>query len=196
MRKRFLLVPVLAALPLLASGEIGLLIDKQEGKEQIVGAKKIDAITSPTGYGIRGGFDLVDWKIAALQLNATYHNKTTSDLISSGTKFGEMDNQYWAAGAMVNFKLLVNIGAGVEYRSENLTWRSANPSLGNGDTTYGRSWAKVNVGFSIPFPVVSPFFLVEVAAPLSKKDPSSNPKDIAESLAPQTQVAIYGGIRF
>jgi len=197
MRKRLLLAPLMAVLPAL-SGELGLLVDKQFGKAQVFTAgQKYDAV-SPTGLGIRGGFDVLDLKILALSMNATWHNKTTSDLTVGNTNLGEMDNQYWAAGAMVNWKLLVNVGAGVEYRSEKLTWRTTNAlgSLGNGDTTQGRPWARVNVGFSIPTPVVSPFFLLEVAAPLSKKDTTSTPKDFAEAMAPQVQIGIYGGIRF
>lgn len=184
---------LLAVLPAMA-GEVGLLVDKQAGKAQVFSAQKYDAV-SPTGLGIRGAFDVLDLKVAALQVNATWHNKTTGDLSYGGAKQGELDNQYWAAGAMVNWKLLVNVGAGVEYRSEKLTWRSATP-LGNGDTTQGRTWARVNIGFSIPTPVVSPFFALEVAAPLSKKDATTTPKDFADAMAPQVQVGIYGGIRF
>jgi hypothetical protein len=120
-----LLVFVMAALPSMA-GELGLLLDKQFGQAQTATAfdtKRYDAI-SPTGLGIRYGFDVLDLKVAALQLNTTWHNKTTGDLSYGGTKYGELDNQYWAAGAMVNWKLLVNVGAGVEYRSEKFTWRS------------------------------------------------------------------------
>lgn len=197
MRRRTVLIPVLATLPLLAGGEIGILADKQVGKAQalIVGGTRTDYdAVSPTGFALRGGYDVLDLKVAALQLNATWHNKTTGDLTTGGAKMGELDNQYWAAGAMVNWKFLVNVGAGVEYRSEKLTWRPASgPST---DTTLGRPWARVNVGFSIPTPVVSPFFTLEVAAPLSKKDNGGNLTDLTEALAPQVQVGIYGGIRF
>ena len=196
MRNQVLFVSILAALPL-SAGEFGLLLDKQFGKAQTMGTNSYDAV-SPTGFGIRGGLDVLDLKVAALQLNATWHNKTTGDLNVGSAKYGELDNQYWAAGAMVNWKLLVNVGAGVEYRSEKLTWRStyAASTLGSGDTTTGRPWAKVNIGFSIPTPVVSPFFVVELAAPLSKKDSASAPKDLSEALAPQVQIGVYGGIRF
>jgi hypothetical protein len=203
MRKTLLLVPVLAALPVFAGDiELGVLGDKQIGKAQAGSfatggnSKNYDAI-SPTGLGLRAGFDVLDLKVAALQLNATWHNKTTSDLKVGGTPFGEFDNQYWAAGAMVNWKLLVNVGAGVEYRSEKQTWRSTYPAaVSQGDTTQGRTWARVNVGFSIPTPIVSPFFLLEVAAPVSKNSSTSTPKDLSEALAPQLQVGVYAGIRF
>ena len=195
MRTRVLLVSMLAALPVMA-GEVGLLVDKQAGKAQTASFgtnQKYDAV-SPTGFGIRGGFDLLDLKVAALQLNATWHNKTKGDLTYGGANLGELENQYWAAGAMVNWKLLVNVGAGVEYRSEKLSFH---PSTGaSTDSTLGRPWARVNVGFSIPTPIVSPFFLFEVAAPLSKKDSTSGTKDLTDALAPQVQIGIYGGIRF
>ncbi|GLH72907.1 hypothetical protein GETHLI_14090 [Geothrix limicola] len=197
MRKSLAFAAMLVALPACA-GELGLLLDKQVGKAQAAttfSTQKYDAV-SPTGFGIRGGFDILDLKVAALQLNATWHNKTTSDLTYGGNNYGEFDNQYLAAGAMVNWKLLVNVGAGVEYRSEKVTWRSTTAAFGNGDATQGRPWARVNVGFSIPTPLVSPFFLFEVAAPLSKKDTTTTPKDFAEALAPQVQIGIYGGIRF
>ncbi len=194
MCRRILLASLLAVLPAMA-GEVGLLVDQPAGKAQVFSTQKFDSV-SPTGLGIRGGFDLLDLKVAALQLNATWHNKTTGDLNTGGAKLGELDNQYWAAGAIVNWKLLVNVGAGVEYRSEKLSWRSTAPALGNGDTTQGRTWARLNVGFSIPTPVVSPFFALEVAAPLSKKDTTTTPKDFAEALSPQVQIGIYGGIRF
>ena len=197
MRRKLLLLAVLAAFALpAAAGELGVLVDKQVGKAQTAafGAGQRYDDVSPTGFGIRGGFDVLDLKVAALQLNATWHNKTTGDLSYNGTKYGELENQYWAVGAMVNWKLLVNVGAGVEYRSENLTFR---PSGGaSTDSTLGRPWARVNVGFSIPTPVVSPFFALEVAAPLTKKDSTGTPKDLSEALAPQVQIGIYGGIRF
>jgi len=194
MRMQVLFVSLLA-LPAMA-GEVGLLVDKQFGKAQTATAfstQKYDAV-SPTGFGIRGGFDVLDLKVAALQLNGTWHNKTTGDLTYGGTKRGELDNQYWAAGRKVNWKPPVKVCVGVEYRSEKLSFR---PSTGlPTDSTQGRTWARVNLGFSIPLPVVSPFFALEVAAPLSKQDATSTPKDLTEALAPQVQIGIYGGIRF
>ena len=196
MRKRLLLVSLMAVVPVMA-GELGLLADKQFGKAQVFAtdSKNYDAV-SPTGLGIRAGYDVLDLKVAALQLNATWHNKTTGDLNFGTGKVGELDNQYWAAGAMVNWKLLVNVGAGVEYRSEKQSWRFINAALGSGDTTQGRAWARVNIGFSIPTPLVSPFFALELAAPLSKSNTTNTTKDFAEAMAPQAQIGVYGGIRF
>ena len=195
MRKPSLLLFLLAGLPAW-SGEVGILLDKQAGKAQAAlgfSTQKYDAV-SPTGQGFRVGMDVFDLKVAALQMNATWHNRTSSDLSYGGARLGELENQYWAAGATVNWKLLVNFGAGVEYRSEKITYR---PTAGAGaDATLLRPWAKVNFGFSIPTPVVSPFILLELAAPLSRRDTTSTPKDFAEAMAPQMQVGLYGGIRF
>ena len=95
MRRRMLLFPLLATLPLLAGGEVGVLLDKQVGKAQAAtfGPNQNYDAVSPTGFALRGGVDLVNLKVAALQLNATWHNKTTGDLKAGGTKLGELENQ-------------------------------------------------------------------------------------------------------
>ena len=67
MRKRLLLVPMLAVLPAMAT-ELGLLLDKQAGEAQTAAfgtGQKYDAV-SPTGLGVRLGFDVLDLKVAAL----------------------------------------------------------------------------------------------------------------------------------
>lgn len=80
MRRQLLPLVALAAMTALpaSAGELGVLVDKQVGKAQVASfsGQKYDAV-SPTGFALRGGFDLLDLKVAALQLNATWHNKTT-----------------------------------------------------------------------------------------------------------------------
>jgi hypothetical protein len=44
--------------------------------------------------------------------------------------------------------------------------------------------------------VISPFFSLELAAPLSRNSATSTAKDLADAMAPQAQIGIYGGIRF
>lgn len=196
MRRGLMLVPLLALLPLHA-GELGLLLDKQVSRTETFSAKSFDG-GKPTGYAIRVGGDLLDLQVLALQLNATYHPKTTSDLSVGGARYGELDRQYIAAGAQVTWRLLLNVGAGVELRSERQSWRQnpALPLLGSGESTITRPWGKVNVGFSLPTPFLKPFVMLELAAPLSKKDSAATPRDLSEALAPQVQVGLYGGIRF
>jgi hypothetical protein len=66
-------------------------------------------------------------------------------------------------------------------------------------TTVTRPWLKAGIGFSVPTPLVSPFFRLEVAMAASKNDktvdntPTENTR---KALAPEFQVGLYGGIRF
>jgi hypothetical protein len=191
-----MLIPLLALLPLRGQ-ELGLLLDKQISRAEAFSARSFDG-GKPSGTAIRLGGDLLNLRVLALQLNATYHPKTTSDISVGGARYGELDRQYLAAGAQVTWRLLLNVGAGVELRAERQSWRQnpALPLLGSGESTVTRPWGKVNVGFSLPTPILKPFVMLELAAPLSKKDAAATPRDLSDALAPQAQVGLYGGIRF
>jgi hypothetical protein len=97
---------------------------------------------------------------------------------------------------MFNFKAVVAVGAGFEYRSESLAVSGSGST--NVSTTYGRPWARLNVGYAIPSPVVKPFIGVEVAAPLTSKsyDANGSPEDSLKMIAPKLQLGLYAGIRF
>jgi hypothetical protein len=95
----------------------------------------------------------------------------------------------------MDWKLLLNLNAGVEMRRETLSWDLVAP-LGKEESTLNRPWARAGIGFSIPLPVVSPFIRLEVAIPLSKEDRTSSPDSVRKALAPQSQVGLYAGIRF
>ncbi len=187
---------VLATIPAQAT-EVGILLDKQFGKAQTVtaGTGKYDSV-SPTGYGIRAGFSLLDLKVAELGLTATYHPKAEGDLVLNGTK-GKLGTEYIAIGAQVEWKFLANLYAGVDLRREKYTSDISGSKASN---TVTRPWVKAGIGFSVPTPVVSPFFRLEVAMAASKDDktvdgvpPTENTR---KALAPEYQVALYGGIRF
>ncbi|HJV21404.1 MAG TPA: hypothetical protein VJ570_01855, partial [Holophagaceae bacterium] len=106
----------------------------------------------------------------------------------------EYSQKHWSVGAMFNFKAMVAFGAGLEYRSESLDITGTGGAF---STTYGRPWARANVGFAFPTPIVKPFVGLEVAAPLSSKsNETGSPEDVAKSLAPKMQIGLYGGIRF
>jgi hypothetical protein len=79
----------------------------------------------------------------------------------------------------------------VDYRAEKL-------SLPGLSTTYVRPWARVNAGFAFPLPLVKPFFMVEVAAPLRSTSYSgtASPEDQLKSMGAKLQAGIYAGIRF
>jgi hypothetical protein len=177
---------------------VGLLLDKQFGKAQAITAfpsNKYDAV-SPTGFGIRAGVSILDLKVAELGLTATYHPKAEGDLELNGTKLGKFGTEYIAIGAQVDWKFLVNLHAGVDLRREKYTSDLGGLKESNSVT---RPWVKAGIGFSVPTPVVSPFFRLEVAVAASKDDKTvdaPNSENTRKALAPEYQVGIYGGIRF
>lgn len=192
------------ALPAFAGGEIGLLLDRQLGKAQTVATGQqirsgsYDAV-SPTGMGFRVGTSFLDIGIMALGVNATYHPKAEEDLVLNGAKLGKFGAEYVAVGAGVDWKLLINVHAGVEIRREKFTgdlYPATGTGVLSGSATSTRPWMKFGLGFSVPLPVVSPFVRLEVAVPTTKNDKTGTPDDLRQALAPQYQVALYGGLRF
>jgi len=190
----------IASVPARAS-EFGLLLDKQIGR-----AEAFNAATSqggltpagydrcaPTGYGFRAAYTLLNLEVAELGAAVTYHPKAEDNLTSGGQVYGKFGDQYVAIGLQADWKLLLDLHAGLDMRQEKLTTTT---STGSDSTTLIRPWVKAGVGFNLPTPVVSPFVRLEVAVPLSKDDSSSNPDDFRKAMAPTLQVALYGGIRF
>lgn len=184
-----------ATLPV-AAGEVGLIIDKQIGKSQAIvagtGAGNYDAV-SPTGVGVRAGFTFLDLKVAELGMALTYHPDAERDLVANGHTIGRFGNEYVAVGVQADWKLLVNLHAGVDMRREKLTSTMGGVKE---SSTLTRPWVKAGIGFSIPTPVVSPFVRVEVAVPVTKEDKTVTNEDFRKSMAPSLQVSLYGGIRF
>ena len=189
-----------ACLPAFAGGEIGLLLDRQTTKAQTVMVAQTAAngsydAGSPGGVGFRVGTSFLDIGILAVGVNATYHPKAEQDLKLNGSKIGKYGVEYYALGAGLDWKLLLNLHAGVEFRRE--TYSADFPAWGSlGSTSTTRPWVKFGVGFSAPLPALSPFVRLEVAFPSSKTDRTGAPDDLRQALAPQAQVALYGGIRF
>lgn len=176
------------------AAEVGILLDKQIGKSQaLVGA---DA-AKPSGVGFRGGVSLLDLGLAELGLTATYHPESKDDLVLAGANCGKYSTEYMAVGAQVDWKFLVNLHAGIDLRRETL--RVEGSSVLNGSTTYTRPWLKAGVGFVFPTPVVKPFLRLEVAMATTKQgslDAGSSADDIRKAMAPEHQIALYGGVRF
>ncbi len=186
----------LTALPARAS-ELGLLVDKQVGVAQAFTGAKFDA-SRPNGYGIRGAYTVLDLKVAEVGLTATYHPETKTDLIYNGSNVGKFNDEYMSVGAQVDWKFLVNLHAGVDFRREKLTTEGSSLA-GAGRTTYTRPWINAGLGFSLPTPVVSPFVRLELAMATTKQgsiNTGSSPDDIRKALAPEYQIGLYGGIRF
>lgn len=173
--------------------EVGLNVSRQAYRESTIPGSTLKA-DDKTVVAARFGYALVDMGPALFQLTAGYQPKVETEVAQTGSGTGVMKQGYWSAGAAFNFKAMFAVGVGVEYRSERLQ----DMSTGGASTTYGRPWARANVGYAFPTPLVKPFVGLEVAAPMSKKDGSSatSNEDVLKSIAPKMQVGIYGGIRF
>ena len=180
----------IAPLAVNASGlEVGLLADKEVGKAQVLAAGtqsgnqtgNYDAV-SPTGYGFRVAYNLLDLHVVSLGAGLTYHPKSQGDLVLKGSTVGKYGNDYTSVGVQADWKFLVNVHAGLDYRSEKLTTAYTGGSTDS--TTLTRPWATVGLGFSAPMPVVSPFVRLEVAAPLSTPKSGDNPDDFRKAMAP------------
>jgi len=177
--------------------EFGLLLDKEIGKAQTLGTAGSGLATgrydaaSPSGLGFRAAYTFLDLKVAELGAAVTYHPKSEADL--NGPTGGKYGNQYLAIGVQADWKLLLDLHAGLDMRSEKLTTSTA---TGSDSTTLTRPWVKAGVGFAMPTPVVSPFVRLEVAVPLSSSDTATTTDDFRKAMAPSLQVALYGGIRF
>lgn len=200
MRKTALLLTLLAGLPMTAqSFEAGLFLGQQQypspHKDLAPGVTGQHNLDNKTVYAVRFGYSVVDIGPALFQITAGYQPESKTSINSTlggapvGT-IGDFKQSHWSVGAMFNFKAVVAVGAGLEYRAEKLE------AVGE-STTYNRPWVRLNAGYSIPSPVVKPFFGIEVAFPLIN---TSNNFDSAEkvlqSMAPKSQFGLYAGLRF
>ncbi|MDP1830748.1 MAG: hypothetical protein Q8K67_01730 [Geothrix sp.] len=199
--KKTLLPLLLVAAPLSAqSFEAGLFIGQQSYKS-FSDAGLTAEPAKKTVAGVRFGYSLVDLGPALLQVTAGYQPESKTGIEVNGTAVPGFDftQKHWSVGAMFNFKAFVAIGAGVEYRSESLGVKGPLTDI---STTYGRPWARANVGFAFPTPIVKPFIGLEVALPLTSTSPSTaeyfGPDDAVslKAHAPKMQIGVYGGIRF
>lgn len=186
------LMPLLLAAPLAAQTfEVGLNISRQQYPSHSITGDSYEP-QDKTVVAARFGYALVDFGPALFQVTAAYQPKTETEWkVNGATTPSQLGQEYWGVGAMFNFKAVVAVGAGIEYRSEKLT----TPGV---SATYGRPWARVNAGFAFPTPLVKPFIGLEVAAPLAKKDYSDTLGDVdtLKAFAPKVQIGVYGGIRF
>ena len=206
MKKTLALLALASAMPLAAqSFEVGLFAGQQSYKDFSASnplgslSAKVD---SKTVVAARFGYSIVDLGPALFQVtvgyqpeaSATGRTTLTPQGLPSQVSTGDFKESNWSVGLMFNFKAVVAVGAGVEYRSEKLT-------DDNGSTTYGRPWARVNIGMAFPTPLVKPFIGIEASAPLASTSYNANATsfdedNVRKSLAPKLQIGLYGGIRF
>jgi len=188
----------LATLPLMAqSWEVGAFIGQQSYDKFTVTGIEFKPDSKVMG-ALRVGYNFVDLGPGLFQLNAGIQPKATSTVKVSGMDIGvKLDHQATQVGLAFIFKAGASVGVGVDYRWDKLegTFQGVAAS-----TTYGRPWARVNVGFALPSPVVKPFLGLEVATALSTKSigslgPSTD-EEALKGMAPKLQIGLYGGVRF
>ena len=202
MKKTMLTFALLLGAPLAAqSWEAGVFLGQQQYQSphgDLYGSTIQYSPENKTIYAVRLGYSVVDFGPALLQLTAGYQpeSTTTMKLTVGGAPAaeGDLKQSYWSVGGMLNFKAVLALGIGLEYRSEDL-------STVTRSTTYGRPWVRANAGYAIPSPIVKPFFGVEVAFPLTSKSSNldvlnTSPEDALKAVAPKSQFGIYAGIRF
>lgn len=147
---------------------------------------------------VRGGYGLVDVGPALFQINVAIQPKASSEIKANGTTMGfKLDHSATSLGLAFIFKAGVSASVGVDYRWDKLEYDFQGASA---STTYGRPWARANIGFAIPSPIVKPFLGLEVAAALSSKSigalgPATD-EEALKGLAPKLQIGLYGGVRF
>jgi len=203
MKKTFAIGAMLlgiASVPAKAT-ELGLLVDQEIGRSETLAAPGGSGLpaggydrANPTGYGIRAAYTFLNLHVAEFGAAVTYHPKAQDDLTQGGINRGKLGDQYWALGVQADWKLLMDLHAGLDMRSEKVTTSAVNGV--SDSTTFVRPWIKAGVGYIVPTPVVSPFVRVEVAVPLTSYDSSASTDDFRKAMAPSLQVALYGGIRF
>ncbi len=188
---------LLLALPLSAqSFEVGAFLGQQLNKDVAVVGTKIE-VDSTTVVGFRFGYSFVDFGPILLQGTLGYQGESKGKVKLDGVEEpgARMKHDHTAIGVMANFKAVVAVGAGIEYRMEKL--RAVDPSESR-SVTYNRPWLRANLGYALPTPLLKPFIGLEVAMPLSSTSVSlgSSEDDLLKGLAPKFQIGLYGGIRF
>ena len=121
-----ILLPLLLVAPLAAqSFEVGLNVSQQQYPSHTeLGAFRVEP-QDKTVVAARFGYAIVDLGPALFQVTAAYQPKVDTEVKVNGSSAGmeKMGQEYWGLGAMFNFKALVAVGAGVEYRSEKIDQR-------------------------------------------------------------------------
>lgn len=187
-----LLVSLLLAAPLAAQTfELGVNVSRQtytlrpaEGFYGHLGP--VYDYDAHTVVAVRAGYALMDVGPALLQLTAAFQPRADTHLKDNGVSMPtKLGSEYWAAGAMVQFKAVVAFGAGLDCRFEKATQWTLYSLHYQTSQSFTRPWARVNAGYAIPSLALKPFISLEVAAPFVRKEER-----------PNLQVGLYGGIRF
>ncbi|HET6329610.1 MAG TPA: hypothetical protein VFF76_02365 [Holophagaceae bacterium] len=162
---------------------------------------KIDSKTIPQ---VRIGVSIHDTAFFRLQLVGAIQPRSETTVHVSELGYPSADatlrQGYWGIGAAITSKTPIEVGGGVEYRSETLdiSPNGLYPTSGPTKATYGRPWARLALSHSFSTAAGTPFIGLEWAMPLKKQDygSGSSNEDLLKALAAKSQVGICGGIRF
>ncbi len=207
MKKTIIALTLLLGTPLAAQKvEVGLFLGQQQypspHADVAPGSTLQMNLDSKTVFAARLGFTLADLGPASFQLTLGAQPEAKSTVKASlggspSVDVGEFKENHLSVGAMFNFKAVLAVGAGVEFRSEKLSGTFSGTS---DSTTYNRAWARLNAGYAIPSPGVKPFIGVEVAFPLTTTGNTlaltASNADALKAMAPKSQFGIYAGLRF
>jgi hypothetical protein len=198
--KKYAIAMLLVAAPLAAQDwEAGLFLGQQTYESFTVLGDKFE-VSSKTVMGARLGYSIVDIGPALFQVTAGYQPKASAKYKENGAETNiDYDHEHYSVGAMFNFKAMLAVGVGLDYRFEKLS--GTDPIHGSHSTNYNRPWIRANVGYAFPTPVIKPFLGLEVAMPLTKQsiNGTTGPDSTDEAykgLAPKFQIGLYAGIRF
>lgn len=203
--KRLACLALLPLLPLSAQDfEAGLFLGRQQYRETSATSNYGDQIRlAPGGWSsataLRLGWSCLDLGPARVKATAGYQFSASTPVRATGLIQGQgplASNDTLAAkafslGAMFDFDLLLDAGAGLEYRFEHYDYQ------GNG-TTAARPWARFYLGTTLPLPRQKPFIGLEADLALVRTSLDFPPAqdDLAKAVAPRLQVGVYGGVRF
>ncbi|HJU84529.1 MAG TPA: hypothetical protein VJ600_09985 [Holophagaceae bacterium] len=202
-----ILLAALVAVPAIAGDrEASLFYDSAPGRSgNISNGSSTTTLESKrfSGFGLRFGTTIAKIGPADLSMDATWRVKSKADLNVNGAAFGEYEWGYLAAGAMVNWHLPVDIGAGLDLRAVTSTLIEEAPS---GEQRIGvqhfSPWIRAQVGYTFPTGPVKPFVRLEAAYDLSSQgDYSYNSSSTDANKAygvvmPKSEISLHVGIRF
>ena len=148
---------------------------------------------------LRLGWEAMDLEPATLEVSAAYQPMTAStqtsylyqDYPTTAYQSYAYKTGYAAVGAMVRFKLLLDLGLGLDVRFEQLSAQGFS-------TTLDRPWARATFGWSFPLSAVTPTFGAEAAYPLTSKSLEllGSSANTLQATAPKSQLGLYAGVRF
>ena len=213
MKKVLLLLPLLGVLPLSAeSWEVGVFAGQQAYNSSSISNSVVSVtanVDNKAAFGLRAGYEFSEagaWGFQATvgylpQVNSSAKINMTVQGVSATAQAGTYSSSQVAVGGMAYYKSVVNLGAGLEYRFENLKATSADPNLDSISTNYSRPWVRLVASYPFPMGSVKGFVGLEAGLPLTStnlKISSTGVDDsnFLKSFAPKSQVGAYLGVQF